>query len=154
MKKIGVIGSINMDMTVQAERIPLKGETLKGENLQYIPGGKGANQAVAMSRLGADVVMFGCVGNDAAGESLRKNLKEQGVDTSYIKTIDGVPTGLAIITVGEKDNIIVVVEGANKEVTIEYVREVEKALLECEIVLLQHEIPQETIEYVIEFWVR
>ena len=89
MKKIGVIGSINMDMTVQAERIPLKGETLKGENLQYIPGGKGANQAVAMSRLGADVVM--------------------------------------------------------------YVREVEKALLECEIVLLQHEIPQETIEYVIEF---
>ena len=151
MKKIGVIGSINMDMTVQAERIPLKGETLKGENLQYIPGGKGANQAVAMSRLGADVVMFGCVGNDAAGESLRKNLKEQGVDTSYIKTIDGVPTGLAIITVGEKVNIIVVVEGANKEVTIEYVREVEKALLECEIVLLQHEIPQETIEYVIEF---
>ncbi|MEE1443689.1 MAG: ribokinase [Blautia sp.] len=151
MKKIGVIGSINMDMTVQAERIPLKGETLKGENLQYIPGGKGANQAVAMSRLGADVVMFGCVGNDAAGESLRKNLKEQGVDTSYIKTIDGVPTGLAIITVGEKDNTIVVVEGANKEVTIEYVKEVEKALLECEIVLLQHEIPQETIEYVIEF---
>ncbi len=69
MKKIGVIGSINMDMTVQAERIPLKGETLKGENLQYIPGGKGANQAVAMSRLGADVVMFGCVGNDGAGES-------------------------------------------------------------------------------------
>lgn len=95
--------------------------------------------------------MFGCVGNDGAGESLRKNLKEQGVDTSYIKTIDGVPTGLAIITVGEKDNTIVVVEGANKEVTIEYVREVEKALLECEIVLLQHEIPQETIEYVIEF---
>ena len=73
------------------------------------------------------------------------------MDTSYIKTIDGVPTGLAIITVGEKDNTIVVVEGANKEVTVEYVREVEKALLECEIVLLQHEIPQETIEYVIEF---
>ena len=71
MKKIGVVGSINMDMTVQAG-IPLKGETLKGENLQYIPGGKGANQAVAMSRLGADVVMFGCVGNDASGESLEK----------------------------------------------------------------------------------
>ena len=62
MKKIGVVGSINMDMTVMAERIPLKGETLKGENLRYIPGGKGANQAVAMAKLGAEVEMFGCGG--------------------------------------------------------------------------------------------
>ena len=75
MKKIGVVGSINMDMTVKAERIPLKGETLKGEDLQYIPGGKGANQAVAMARLGADVEMFGCVGDDAAGKALSKILR-------------------------------------------------------------------------------
>ena len=71
MKKIGVVGSINMDMTVMAERIPLKGETLKGENLRYIPGGKGANQAVAMAKLGAEVEMFGCVGDDACGEFAR-----------------------------------------------------------------------------------
>ena len=70
MKKIGVVGSINMDMTVMAERIPLKGETLKGENLRYIPGGKGANQAVAMAKLGAEVEMFGCVGDDDAGQKL------------------------------------------------------------------------------------
>lgn len=70
--KTAVVGSINMDMTVTAERIPLKGETLKGEDIRYIPGGKGANQAVAMAKLGADVEMFGCVGDDEAGRSLIK----------------------------------------------------------------------------------
>lgn len=149
MKKIGVVGSINMDMTVQTERIPMKGETLKGEELQYIPGGKGANQAVAMAKLGADVVMFGCVGDDPAGESLCKNLKEVGVDISYIERVENIPTGLAIITVGDHDNTIVVVEGANGAVTVDYIEKIKGSLLECDIVLLQHEIPQETIEYVI-----
>lgn len=149
MKKIGVVGSINMDMTVQTERIPMKGETLKGEELQYIPGGKGANQAVAMAKLGADVVMFGCVGDDPAGESLCKNLKEVGMDISYIERVENIPTGLAIITVGDHDNTIVVVEGANGAVTVDYIEKIKGSLLECDIVLLQHEIPQETIEYVI-----
>ena len=150
MGKIGVVGSINMDMTVKAERIPLKGETLKGEDLKYIPGGKGANQAVAAAKLGAKVEMFGCVGDDAAGESLVKNLQEMGVETKCIKTVAGVPTGLAMITVGENDNTIVVVAGTNDCVDVAYVDEVKESLLECEIVLLQHEIPQETIEYVVE----
>lgn len=150
MGKIGVVGSINMDMTVKAERIPLKGETLKGGDLKYIPGGKGANQAAAMAKLGADVEMFGCVGDDAAGASLVTNLQNMGVETRCIKTIAGVPTGLAMITVGENDNTIIVVAGTNDHVDIDYVNEVKDSLLECEIVLLQHEIPQETIEYVIE----
>lgn len=149
-KKIGVVGSINMDMTVTAERIPLKGETLKGEKLQYIPGGKGANQAVAMAKLGACVEMFGCVGKDAAGKSLVQNLKDVGVKTEHIRTVEGVPTGLAIITVGENDNTIIVVAGTNDYVDKAYIEEIKSSLLECEIVLLQHEIPQETIEYVIE----
>lgn len=149
MKKIGVVGSINMDMTVKAERIPLKGETLKGDDLQYIPGGKGANQAVAMAKLGAHVEMFGCVGADDAGKKLVDNLEKMGVETGSVKTIPGVPTGLAIITVGENDNTIIVVAGANACVDIAYVNEIKEKLLECEIVLLQHEIPQETIEYVI-----
>lgn len=149
MGKIGVVGSINMDMTVKAERIPLKGETLKGWDLQYIPGGKGANQAVAMAKLGAEVEMFGCVGDDAAGESLVKNLQDTGVETGHIKVVPGVPTGLAMITVGENDNTIIVVAGTNNHVDIEYVNEVKDSILECEIVLLQHEIPQETVEYVI-----
>lgn len=150
MGKIGVVGSINMDMTVKAERIPLKGETLRGEDLRYIPGGKGANQAVAMAKLGAEVEMFGCVGDDAAGESLVKNLGENGVLTRCIKTVAEVPTGLAMITVGENDNTIIVVAGTNNHVDIDYVNEVKESILECEIVLLQHEIPQETIEYVVE----
>lgn len=149
MGKIGVVGSINMDMTVKAERIPLKGETLKGWDLQYIPGGKGANQAVAMAKLGAEVEMFGCVGDDAAGESLVKNLRDTGVQTGHIKVVPGVPTGLAMITVGDNDNTIIVVAGTNDHVNIDYVNEVKDSILECEIVLLQHEIPQETVEYVI-----
>ena len=149
MGKIGVVGSINMDMTVKAERIPLKGETLKGWDLQYIPGGKGANQAVAMAMLGAEVEMFGCVGDDAAGESLVKNLRDTGVETGHIKVVPGVPTGLAMFTVGENDNTIIVVAGTNDHVDIDYVNEVKDSILECEIVLLQHEIPQETVEYVI-----
>ena len=149
MGKIGVVGSINMDMTVKAERIPLKGETLKGWDLQYIPGGKGANQAVAMAKLGAEVEMFGCVGDDAAGESLVKNLQDTGVETGHIKVVPGVPSGLAMITVGENDNTIIVVAGTNNHVDIDYVNEVKDSILECEIVLLQHEIPQETVEYVI-----
>ncbi len=149
MGKIGVVGSINMDMTVKAERIPLKGETLRGEDLRYIPGGKGANQAVAMAKLGAGVEMFGCVGDDAAGASLLKNLQDVGVETKCVKVVKGESTGLAMITVGDNDNTIIVVAGTNDHVDIDYVNEVKDSLLECEIVLLQHEIPQETVEYVI-----
>ncbi|MGI6011897.1 MAG: ribokinase [Ruminococcus sp.] len=148
MSKIGVVGSINMDMTVKAERIPLKGETLKGEDLKYIPGGKGANQAVAMAKLNADVEMFGCVGNDSTGNVLVENLKSMGVKTEHIKVVENVPTGLALITVGENDNTIVVVAGANDCVDLAYVDEIKDSLLQCEMVLLQHEIPQETVEYI------
>lgn len=147
--KTAVVGSINMDMTVTAERIPLKGETLKGEDIRYIPGGKGANQAVAMAKLGASVEMFGCVGDDDAGRKLLKNLEDTGVGTSSIKVAPGVSTGLAIITVGEHDNTIIVVAGANDKVDREYVDSIREQLFRCDIVLLQHEIPQETIEYVI-----
>lgn len=148
--KAAVVGSINMDMTVTAERIPLKGETLKGGDLRYIPGGKGANQAVAMAKLGAQVEMFGCVGDDEAGKKLLDNMKSVGVSTSHIRVAHGIPTGLAVITVGDHDNTIVVVAGANDQVDRAYVDSIKDELLTCDIVLLQHEIPQETVEYVIE----
>lgn len=147
--KAAIVGSINMDMTVTAERIPLKGETLKGEEIRYIPGGKGANQAVAMAKLGAEVEMFGCVGDDEAGSRLLKNLEDAGVGTSHIKVANGVNTGLAVITVGDNDNTILVVAGANDKVDREYVDSIKEELLKCNIVLLQHEIPQDTVEYVI-----
>ena len=148
--KTAVVGSINMDMTVTAERIPLKGETLKGEDIRYIPGGKGANQAVAMARLGAQVEMFGCVGDDDSGRKLLANLKATGIATDCIRVIPNVPTGLAVITIGDHDNTIIVVAGANDYVDKAYVDSIRDELLTCDIVLLQHEIPQETVEYVVD----
>lgn len=148
--KISVVGSINMDMTVTAERIPKKGETLFGSDIHYIPGGKGANQAVAMARLGADVEMFGCVGNDSAGETLVENLKKQGVKTEHIKKAEGTSTGVAVITVGDNDNTIVVVAGANAKVDKAYIDSISEELLKSGVVVLQHEIPIETVEYIID----
>ncbi len=137
-----------MDMTVTADRIPKKGETLHGKTLSYIPGGKGANQAVAMARLGANVEMFGCVGDDANGKQLVEKLQQEGIITDHIGVIEGVPTGVAMITVGESDNTIVIVAGANGCVDRAYVDSITDALYESDLVVLQHEIPIDTVEYV------
>lgn len=150
MKKLAVVGSINIDQTVTAERIPLKGETLPGGDLRYIPGGKGANQAVAMAKLGAQVEMFGCVGDDENGRKMVANLSANGVETSHIKVAAGVPTGIAIITVGENDNTIIVVEGANGLVDRAYIDNVKDVLLSYDMVALQHEIPLDTVHYVVD----
>lgn len=149
MKKLAVVGSINIDQTVTAERIPLKGETLPGGDLRYIPGGKGANQAVAMAKLGAQVEMFGCVGDDENGRKMVANLSANGVETGHIKVAAGVPTGIAIITVGENDNTIIVVEGANGLVDRAYIDSVKDVLLGYDMVALQHEIPLDTVHYVV-----
>ncbi|NDL66794.1 ribokinase [Anaerotalea alkaliphila] len=152
--KVSVVGSINMDMTVVAERIPLKGETVHGSEIHHIPGGKGANQAVAMAKLGAQVEMFGCVGDDETGKNLLENLKSVGVETSHIMVVENIPTGIAFITVGEDDNAIVVVPGANGMVDKAYVDRIRGPLLESDIVLLQQEIPMETVEYVVDLCAR
>lgn len=149
--KIAVVGSINMDMTVTAERIPLKGETLRGDSINYIPGGKGANQAVAMARLGAETEMFGCVGKDANGQKLLENLTSVGVKTEHIKIVEDTPTGVAMITVGENDNTIVVVSGANGKVDRAYINEIKPVLETYDMIVLQHEIPLDSVHYVIEF---
>lgn len=148
--KLGVVGSINMDMIVTTERIPAKGETIKGNDISYIPGGKGANQAVAAARLGAEVFMYGCIGNDENGKKLIQNLSKEGINTKSIKVVDELNTGLAIITVAENDNNIIVIAGANNAVDLSYIDSIKKDLLTCDMVLLQHEIPQETVEYVIK----
>lgn len=149
--KIAVVGSINTDLTVTAERIPLKGETLRGDKLQYIPGGKGANQAVAMARLGAEVEMFGCVGDDENGRKMLENLNANHVKTAHIRVLPNVPTGLALITVGDNDNTIVVVAGANSHVDLAYLDEIKDSLAVCSLVVLQHEIPLETVYAIIDF---
>ena len=149
--KIAVVGSINMDMVVTAERIPLKGETVYGNDIMYNPGGKGANQAVSMARLGAKVDMFGCVGADANGQKLLENLQENKVGTEFVKVLENTPTGLAMITVGEQDNTIVIIGGANEKVDIDYVETIKEKLKAYDMVVLQHEIPLETVHKVIGF---
>ncbi len=149
--KLAVVGSINMDMTVTAERIPHKGETLRGDSIRYIPGGKGANQAVAMAKLGAEVEMFGCVGDDSNGQKLLENLKNTGVEIAHVKILPDVPTGIAMITVAENDNTIVVVPGANGKVDCAYIDEVKPVLETFDMVVLQHEIPLDTVHYVVDF---
>lgn len=147
--KIAVIGSLNMDITVTTDRIPGKGETVAGGSVHYNPGGKGANQAVAAARLGAEVQMFGCVGQDNYGTDLIAHLNTEGVGTDYIKKLSDAPTGIALITVGEHDNTIVVVAGANGQTDCGYVDEIKDKLSSFDMVVLQHEIPLPTVEYIV-----
>lgn len=149
--KLAVVGSINMDLAVTAKRIPKKGETLLGDSISYIPGGKGANQAVAMARLGAEVEMFGCVGEDDNGRKLLRNLEKEGVKTGNIKVLKDVPTGIAMITVGENDNTIIVVPGANGKVDREYALRIQEKLKAYDLVVFQHEIPLDTVHYLVDF---
>lgn len=147
MKKIAVIGSVNMDMVATADRIPLKGETISANGAAYIPGGKGANQAVAAARLGGDVTMYGCVGEDAFGPQLLENLRENGVKTERMEILPGVTSGLAMIVVAERDNAITVIPGANAFVTAAYIDSHWNKITEADVVLLQNEIPMEAVRY-------
>ncbi|WP_017187513.1 ribokinase [Alkalibacillus haloalkaliphilus] len=148
--KVTVIGSINMDLVSQAERFPDQGETLLGTDFQTIPGGKGANQAVAASKLGAEVTMVGCVGDDTFGQPLVTHLKDQGIFNVNVEPVTHVPTGVAQITVAEQDNTIIVVPGANAHVTPEIVRQNETAIQNSDVLLLQFEIPLESVEEAIK----
>lgn len=148
MVKVVVVGSISMDLVVTSTVRPGAGETVLGESFVTVPGGKGANQAVAAARLGADVRMVGCVGDDHYGKQLLDNLKQNGVSVDYVKPVTEADTGTAHIVLAEGDNSIVVVKGANDCVTPEYVEGALAALKEADIVLIQQEIPFETIEYV------
>lgn len=150
MKNICVVGSINMDLVAVSEKRPLAGETVLGEAFFTNPGGKGANQAVACARLGADVTMLGCVGSDLYGKSLVDNLNNEQINTSHIKYCDGISTGIAHITIAEKDNSIIVVPGANSIADRAYIDEHIDVIKRSDIVLAQLEIPLETVVYLAE----
>lgn len=150
MEKICVIGSLNMDLVVNVNEMPKKGQTLIGSNFKEIPGGKGANQAVAASRLGGDVYMIGKVGNDGFGESLLKQLKADKVNIDYVKFEEG-PSGVALITVDKNaENSIVVSPGANFKLTESDIDECMDAIKESNIVVIQLETPIDTIRYALE----
>ena len=137
--KLTVVGSINLDLVVSAERLPRAGETVAGATFSRGPGGKGANQAVAAARLGAEVRMVGCVGNDAFAAEALAGLREAGVRDRWLPK--NAPTGVALITVdAEGETTIVVAPGANAEL-----RPDELSLLPDEAVLCQQEIPAETV---------
>ncbi len=144
-----VIGSINMDLTVSTSVLPKQGETVLGESFATYPGGKGANQAVAAARLGSHVHMIGAVGTDVFGADLKNHLQAEGVDTSAIEKIEGQATGTATIILTNNDNRIIVAPGANHSVTPSYVKRHRKVIEKSDIVLLQMEIPLETISYVV-----
>ena len=147
MKNICVIGSLNMDLVVNVDAMPKPGQTIIGSNFKEVPGGKGANQAVAMARLNGNVSMIGKVGEDGFGQTLISSLKNDKVDTTYIQTTKG-STGVALITVDKNaQNSIVVSPGANFEVKEEDIDNNIKAIENSDIVVLQLETPLNTIKY-------
>ena len=145
--KILVIGSINMDMICTAKRLPENGETVPGMTFGTAPGGKGANQAVAAARLGANVTMLGKVGDDAFGRELIKTLSDSGVDTSRIMVTKNASTGVADIQIERAehgtDNRIVVIPGANNEITLSDIEFLADSIGEYDMLILQNEIPEE-----------
>lgn len=148
MKKITVIGSLNMDMVIDVDHMPAVGETLLAGHVTLIPGGKGANQAYTAGKLGADVTILGAVGNDTYGDSLCESLKSAGVHTEHLLRLDHVSTGNAIITVNkEGNNSIIVIQGANKLVDCGYIDQKMDIIRESDIVIFQLEIPLETVVY-------
>ena len=143
---IVVVGAVNVDLLAQVRRHPRPGETLHGTGGQMLPGGKGANQAVAAARLGARVAMVGAVGSDVQAEAALSALREAGVDLGHVAEIEG-PTGLAIVTVAEDgENSIVVIAGANDAMDAGRVRAAAEAISAARIVVCQGEIPRDGIE--------
>lgn len=151
MKHIYVIGSMSIDLVVSTDRVPKKGETVLGNSFFTTPGGKGANQAVAAARLGEQVHMVGCIGDDDFGKEIYKNLETNHIIMDFVKPVTHSPSGTAHITLSDNDNSIIVVPSANNEVTFEYIEPALKSIKQGDIVLLQQEIPAETVEKVIEY---
>lgn len=145
MKKIIVVGSSNVDLTARVRRLPLPGETIGGATLLRANGGKGANQAVAAARMGADVVLITCLGNDASGEMLSSQLASDGVDTSCIK-LSATPTGTALIFVDDNaENCIAVAPGSNNDLMPADIDAARSAMEGAAYLLVQLEIPMPTV---------
>ena len=151
MKKILVIGSLNMDFVADVSHIPTVGETILAENFERVPGGKGANQSYAIGKMHGNVAMLGMVGQDTYGERLCENLESVGVDVSRIRKLSGVSTGIAVIgVIPEGDNSILVIPGANAHVDKSYIMENMDLLEASDIIVVQLEIPLETVMYAVK----
>ena len=143
---ITVVGSINMDIVCQTSVFPKQGETILGKRFETIPGGKGANQAVAAARLGSAVTMVGAVGQDSFGPTLLTTLQQENIHTDAVAVVE-TNTGIANIILFEQDNRIIVVPGANFDVTPAMVDAKQELIKKSKLVVMQLEIPVETVEH-------
>ncbi|MDY6867821.1 MAG: ribokinase [Chloroflexota bacterium] len=151
MAKILVVGSINMDLVVRVPHAPKPGETILGEDFETFPGGKGANQAVAASRMGGEVALVGRVGNDDFGDRLIQGLVEDQIKTTYVIKDSEASTGIAMIAVAaDGQNMIVVASGANMEVSSDDVNNTRDLMREANLLLVQLECPLETVSEAID----
>lgn len=149
--RIVVVGSTNLDMVVRTPRIPRPGETVLGEQFRMIPGGKGANQAVAAARMGAEVTLVARVGGGTFGDQAVAQFQAEGIRTEYVVRDPDAEHGVALILVDSGgENAIAVAPGANARVSAEDVDRAEAAIRDCDVVLLQLEVPLEAIERAIE----
>ncbi len=148
---IAVVGSLNMDLVVHTQRLPKAGETVMGREFEQVPGGKGANQAAAIARLGVDVQMLGCIGTDAMGKLLKESLQKDGVDTEHIIETEKASTGVASILVEDSgSNLIAVAPGANYILSEKEVEERKRIIESADILLLQLETRMEVVESALE----
>lgn len=149
--RIIVVGSINMDLVFRTHQLPRPGETRTGHSFQQVPGGKGANQAVAVARLGAQVSMVGRIGEDGFGRTLIEGLVEEGIDTKFVTVTPNCSSGLAVIGVEDSgQNFITVIPGANGYVTSDDVSTAEELFPLADVLLLQFEIPLPAVQKAIE----
>ena len=150
--RIGVIGSTNVDLVTYVDRMPVWGETIAAPRFEMNHGGKGANQAVAAAKLGADVVMVSKVGDDMLGDGALRNFEEAGVSTRHVECVPGQSTGTATILVSASgDNCILIVAGANGDLKPADIEKAGDDLKTCDLILLQLEVPLDTVYASIRF---
>jgi ribokinase len=149
MKKIAVVGSINIDYFVETDQFPVPGETLLANDFFLSLGGKGANQAVAASRLGGHVSLFGSVGSDENSKVIIEKMQQEKVDIANINFVSDSPTGAAFIELCKSENRILVVPGANKFTDVSYMKNIMDELLQHDVIVFQLETPIEIIEYLV-----
>src|SRR5580698_7708976 len=150
--RIAVVGSNMVDLVTYVDRMPIKGETVEAPSFEMGHGGKGANQAVAAAKLGASVVMVTAVGDDMFADATIRNLEAVGVDTSHVRRVKGKPSGVAPIMVEPNgENSILIVKGANADLSPADIDRAGEALKRCGLILLQLEVPLETVYAAIAF---
>jgi ribokinase len=145
--RIVIVGSLNMDVVIEVERPPIMGETILGQQVHYLPGGKGANQAVAAARLEAVTTMIGSIGNDAFGNQIQQAMLQCGIVTDTIHAVEEENTGIASIILAGGNNSIIVVPGANTKCNPADIDRHKQKIADADVVLMQLEIPVQTVVY-------